>query len=477
MHRIKLRSSRNKMNSVKMGGIEMGGLKMSGLKMGGIEMNGHSVSYYIMSAILVLVGLLTWPYAASAEGASLPIKPLAQLASAASDSNAKASRSSSNPDTVRPEMAKPLQLIQELLKAGKGQDALQKLKELDVFANRTAYENYIIDHLRGSAASLSGDADTAAKSFEAVIASGRIPAAQKMKIIEAIAANFYRAKNYSKTAEWCARYFKEGGLESSMRSLWIQSMYMAGDLDGAAREMIVDIELLEKANKTPPEDRLQLLASIYQRKKDAIGYASTVEKLLSFYPKKDYWAEAIYRVSTRQGFPDRLVMDVARLKMATANLVSANEYFEYAQIALTAGFSLEAQRFLEKGFTDKVLGHGDEADRHRRLRSMIAKSVEEDRKGLNALKQEASAGKDGNAMLNVGYSLVLAGDSADGIRLMEKGLTIKGIKRPDDAKLLYGAALLIAGQKDKARTVFSEIRGDGTGELAKLWMVHAAANR
>jgi len=254
-------------------------------------------------------------------------------------------------------------------------------------------------------------------------------------------------------------------------------MYVAGDLDGAAREMIVDIELLEKANKTPPEDRLQLLASIYQRKKDAIGYASTVEKLLSFYPKKDYWAEAIYRVSTRQGFPDRLVMDVARLKMATANLVSANEYFEYAQIALTAGFSLEAQRFLEKGFTDKVLGHGDEADRHRRLRSMIAKSVEEDRKGLNALKQEASAGKDGNAMLNVGYSLVLAGDSADGIRLMEKGLTIKGIKRPDDAKLLYGAALLIAGQKDKARTVFSEIRGDGTGELAKLWMVHAAANR
>jgi Flp pilus assembly protein TadD len=108
---------------------------------------------------------------------------------------------------------------------------------------------------------------------------------------------------------------------------------------------------------------------------------------------------------------------------------------------------------------------------------MVTKSVEEDRRSLNALKSEASAGKDGNAMLNVGYSLVLAGDSAEGIRLMEKGISIKGIKRPEDAKLLYGTALIMAGQREKARSVFASVQGDGTSELAKLWAVYASTGR
>ena len=399
------------------------------------------------------------------------------IAAAPSEATQKGNAATANPDTVRPEMAKPMQAIQDLIRASKGSEALQKFKELDSFANRNAYENYIIERLRGAAASLAGEADTAAKAFDAVLASGRVTGADKLKIIEAVAGGYYRSKNYMKTAEWCARYFKEGGAEGNMRLLWVQSMYFAGDLDGAAREMLVDFQLLEKAGKQPPEDRLQLLASIYQRKKDPAGYAATVEKLLRFYPKKDYWAEAIYRVSTRPGFPDRLSMDVARLKMATGNLRTANEYFEYAQMSLTAGFSFEAHRFIEQGFAEKLLGNGEEADRHRRLKALVSKSVEEDRKSLTGIKQEAAAGKDGNAMVNVGYSLVLAGESAEGLRLMEKGLAVKGIKRPEDAKLLYGAALVFAGQKEKARNAFSAVQGDGTGELARLWTVYTESAR
>lgn len=403
--------------------------------------------------------------------------PAITLAAAPTDSAPKGSAPAASAEAVRAEMAKPMQAIQELLKAGRGQEALQRLKELDAFANRNAYENYIIERLRGAAASLAGDADTSAKSFDAVLASGRVAAAERFKIIEAVAGAYYRSKNYPKTAEWCARYFKEGGPDANMRLLWVQSMFMAGDLDGAARELLVDFQLLEKTGKVPPEDRLQLLANIYQRKKDPAGYAATVEKLLRFYPKKDYWAEAIYRVSTRSGFPDRLTMDVARLKLATGNLRTANEYFEYAQMALTAGFSLEASRFIEQGFTEKLLGSGDEADRHRRLKALITKSVEEDRKALLGIRQEAAAGRDGNAMVNVGYSLVLAGEASEGLRLMEKGLAIKGIRRPEDARLLYGTALILAGQREKARAAFTSIQGDGTGELAKLWAVYAEAPR
>jgi len=381
-------------------------------------------------------------------------------------------------DAVRLELGKPLQAAQDLLKAGKGQDALARLREVDALvpaANRSSYENYIIERMRGAAATMTGDADLAAKAFESVIAGGRLAGADKIRIIEAVAGNFYRAKNFARAADWYARYFKEGGSDASTRQFWIQSMFQAGDLDGAARELLAEIQGVEKLGKAPPEDRLQFLAGIYQRKKDNAGYAGMVEKLLIYYPKKEYWAEALYRVTSRPGFPDRLTLEVGRLKLATGNLRTTAEFFEYAQISHAGGFSLEANRFLEQGFAANQLGVGEEGDRHRRLRALVRKSVDEDVKALPGLKQEAAAGKDGTAMINVGYSVVLSGQHDEGLRLMERGLALKTIKRQEDARLLYGSALLLAGQKERARATFNAIQGEGVGELARLWALHAAA--
>jgi hypothetical protein len=381
-------------------------------------------------------------------------------------------------DTVRLELGKPLQSVQDLLKAGKGQEALARLRDVDALvpvANRSSYENYVIERMRGAAATMTGDADLAAKAFESVIAGGRLAGAEKIRIIEAVAGNFYRAKNFPRAADWYARYFKEGGSDASTRQFWIQAMFQAGDLDGASRELLSEIQGVEKLGKAPPEDRLQFLAGIYQRKKDNAGYAGMVDKLLIYYPKKEYWAEALYRVTSRPGFPDRLALEVGRLKLATGNLRTAAEFFEYAQISLAGGFSLEASRFLEQGFAANQLGVGDEGDRHRRLRALVRKSVDEDVKALPGLKQEAASGKDGTAMINVGYSVVLSGQHDEGLKLMERGLALKTIKRQEDARLLYGSALLYAGQKERARATFNAIQGDGVGELARLWALHAAA--
>jgi len=102
-------------------------------------------------------------------------------------------------DAVRPELGKPLQAVQDLLKAGKGQDALTRLREVETVApaaSRSPYESYIIERLRGAAATLSGDAELAARAFDAVLASGRLPAGERTKVIEAVAGNFYRARNF-----------------------------------------------------------------------------------------------------------------------------------------------------------------------------------------------------------------------------------------------------------------------------------------
>ena len=68
---------------------------------------------------------------------------------------------------LRPEVGKPLQAAQDLVKAGKYREALAKVRELDAVGGKTATETNTIERMRLAAASGAGDADTASRSFEA----------------------------------------------------------------------------------------------------------------------------------------------------------------------------------------------------------------------------------------------------------------------------------------------------------------------
>src|SRR5439155_1284176 len=80
----------------------------------------------------------------------------------------------------------------------------------------------------------------------------------------------------------------------------------------------------------------------------------------------------------------RLALDVARLKIETGTMRTANEYLEAAQLSLIDGFPAEAARIIDKGYAAGLLGSGPEAARHKRLKDMAARSLAEDRKSLNA---------------------------------------------------------------------------------------------
>ena len=71
-----------------------------------------------------------------------------------------------------------------------------------------------------------------------------------------------------------------------MRSLQIQSYYLSGDLSSAYREALEDVQAAEKAGRTPPEDRLQLLANIASKTGDRAAYVAGIERLVAYYPRR-----------------------------------------------------------------------------------------------------------------------------------------------------------------------------------------------
>jgi hypothetical protein len=376
-------------------------------------------------------------------------------------------------ESVRPEVGKPLQAAQALVKQRKGREALNEVAKAEAVPNRTPYENFLIQQMRGSAAVAAGENETAIKAFEAVLGSGRVSGREATTMVQAVAVAYYQKKDYATAAKWTQRYFKEGGNDAAMRTMLLQSYYLGNDC-GSVQKMLGSVG--EDANKRPSEEELQILANCYLRQKDNTGYANTIEKLVIHYPKKEYWTDLLSRVQKKSGFSDRLGVNVYRLRFATNNAGTANDYMEMAQLAMQAGVPAEAKIIIDKGYAAGVLGKGDQAERHERLKNLVTKTMEEKKASRAADEKEALAAKDGNALVNVGLNYVYEGDAAKGLPLVEQGIKRGGLKRPEDAKLRYGEALLYAGRKDRAVQVLREVKGtDGTADIARLWVLQARA--
>jgi len=375
-----------------------------------------------------------------------------------------------------PDVGKPLQAAQELIKAQKFKEALAKVRDAEAVPNKSANESYLIERMRIAAASGAGDAETAAKSFEVLKASGKLQAADQVRMLESLTGAFYRAKDYAKAVTWGKRYFAEGGANGQIRTLLIQSQYLSGDFAGATRELVVEVQADDKAGRVTAEDRLKLLLNSAQRINDNASYVLAMERLVTHYPKKEYWGDLLGRVQRKPNFSDRLALDTYRLMLASGSMRNASDYMEMAQLAVQAGLPGEGKQVVEKGFAAGVLGTGTptEADRHRRLKDLVTKRTAEDQQGLAARQTQAVSAKAGGDLVDVGFGQVFLGEPKKGIALMEQGIAKGGLKHADDAKLHLGIAWLMAGEQARAQSVFKTVAGrDGTADLARLWSLVA----
>jgi hypothetical protein len=375
------------------------------------------------------------------------------------------------PNSVRPEVGKPLQAAQAFVKQRKGREAMAEIAKAEAVPNLSPYERQIIAQMKAAASSAAGDNDATIRNNTALLDSGKVSGREATALVQGVAVAYYNKKDYGEAARWTQRYFKEGGADPSMRSVLLQSYYLGNDCN-AVNKMLAGAGEERRAS----EEELQILANCYLKMRDTAGYVRAIELLVIHYPKKQYWTDLLSRVQKKPGFSDRLGLDVYRLRLATGNLADTNDYFEATQLALQAGVPSEAKLFLEKGYEVKALGQGKEAERHNRLRGLVEKSIAESQRTRAKDEEEALAAKDGNDLVKVGMNYVYEGKADKGISLMEQGIKKGGLKRPDDAKLRLGEAQIYAGKRAQGVQTLRDVKGnDGTADMARLWILNARA--
>jgi hypothetical protein len=384
---------------------------------------------------------------------------------------AAASIGTAHAQGVRAEVGKPLQQAGELLRAGKAKEALAKAREADAVGGKSAAEQLLVDRMKAAAAQRAGDNGTAIQALESIY--GRVGGAEQGQIAEQLASAHAQARNNAKATEWLNKAVQAGNNSAGVRQLQAYLQSSSGDYGAIARDAGAAVAAAEQAGRRPDEGDLLRLADAQQRTNNVNGYSNTLEKLLAYYPKKDYWNAYLGRLPRKPGFADRFHLDVLELKLASGTLSKTEDFMEMAQLALQAGLPSDGRRIVEQGFKAGALGTGPEAARHQRLKDLALKKEAEAKANIAAQAADAASQKTGDDLVKVGYAYVSMGETDQGIKLIEQGIAKGGLKRPEDAKLLLGKALLQSGKnKAKAVQTLRSVKGtDGAAEIARLWTV------
>ena len=377
-------------------------------------------------------------------------------------------------EAMRPEIGRIVQSAGELYKAKKYKDALAKIHEADAVSGKTANESFTIERMRLSIASAAGDNDSVIRSAEVIVSAGKLPSKDQLQMIQVLANAYYKAGNYAKAATWYNRYFADGGTDQSLRPYMIQAMNQGGDSSKALKEVMADMAADEKAGRAPSLANLEFYANAALKQKDMAGYSSALEKMVSYYNKKEYWVNLLNNIERKPGYSERLKLDLYRLKIALGQVTKTSDFMDSSLMAIQAGFPAEATKIIDAGYKAGALGAGSDAERHKRLRDMATKAQAEADKGMAAAQAEAQSSKDGTGLLNIGYSNVTAGKFDQGLAMMEEGIKKDNLKHVDDAKLHLGIAQLQAGKKAAAIKTLKTVQGnDGTADLARYWIIYA----
>jgi tetratricopeptide (TPR) repeat protein len=374
------------------------------------------------------------------------------------------------PPAVSAALQKPLAEVQDLLKANKFPEAIDKLHAADALAGKTPYDQHTINQMTAYACSKTNDVPCVGKALQGQIDDGFTTSDENQKFTRLVAQVNFQNKDYDKAIDYGNRAIKGGFGNDDMYSVVAGAYYLKEDYKDAAQLESTHIPDLAKKGETPKQEELSLYTSACAKLKDDDCIRQALQYQVTYYPKPEAWAELIYAVrpsgdvETLQTY--RLMMDVGAMK-------NADDYLDMASVGLGRGSPGDAQHALKMG-TDAGAFTGAKAGDAQKLTAEAKKAAANDQATLPRIEQEANAAPTGAKNAGVGLAYLGYQQFDKAAEQFAKAVSKGGLKNEADSRLNLGIAQLKAGHKDDAVQTFQSVKGPPVLErLAALWVIHA----
>jgi hypothetical protein len=284
----------------------------------------------------------------------------------------------------------------------------------------------------------------------------------------------YQLKNWDSVVSYGNKAIEGGEGGDDVRQLIGQAYYLQGKCKEATANMNDRIQRAEREGKRPEEQALLLVRQCADKANDQNTQNRMLDKLITYYPKPDYWALSINSLRKTAGNDDRLSLQIYRLMADVGALKAPQHFSEMAQIANEAGFPGEAVAVLEQATAKNLFTEQRDRERNTRFLDAAKKLADGQKDALAKAEKEAQAAANGNLLVAVGSGYLFnLGDASKAAGLISQGIAKGSLKNANDAYITLGLANWRAKNVADALKAFGKVdNNEGYERLAKLWTQH-----
>jgi len=382
---------------------------------------------------------------------------------------------SSKERTISAAAAKGLKASQDAGNAKNFAESIAKAQEVLANPKKTPFDTLVAYQLITYAYAQQSNTAEVIRALQGQIDTGMLTAADDAKVSKTMVQLAYQGKLYPQCIEYGNRLIRNGSADSDVYTLVAQSYYQQNKFADSAKFLRDYVGDQERRGQAPKEQTLQLMRISYDKAQDKGGATDTLEKLVIYYPKADYWDNLLYTLRRDPKMTERQTLHVYRLMQATQTLKLPGDFTEMADLAVNSGVPGEAQRVLEQGIAANAFTTDADKTRANRLLASAKKAAATDKTGLDKLATDANATKTGDLDYALGASYYGHGDYPKAVDALTRGIAKGGLKNPVEAQMVLGVSQLRAGSKVDAVKTFRSIKSDDavTMRIAKLWALYA----
>jgi len=368
--------------------------------------------------------------------------------------------------------AKLLKAAQDAALAKNWPEALAHLKEAQAVQGKNAYDEIVIHSLMMQAYSAQSDTTNAVPAIENVIASSYAQPALKAQLERVLLGVYAQQKNFDKVLAMADRLKASGEAGDDVASIVATTYYQQNKFKEAAAATEVIVEKQVAAGKKPAENTLLLLWQSARNAKDDAVAAKAVEQLILYYPKPDYWQNAMAGAMEKLGSDDRLKLMTYRLANSVGILKQGVHFRDMALIAIDQGNPGEAQTVLEQAFAKNLYTDPRDKESNTKLLDSAKKKAAADKASIASDEKAAADAPTGDAYVQIGAAYLGFGQVDKALSAINAGIAKGKLKYPDEAYLLLGIAQEKSKNNAEAIKAFNKVTVDQRYvRLAKLWVL------
>lgn len=311
------------------------------------------------------------------------------------------------------------------------------------------------------------DYPNALKAYEEVVAQPDIPLAMEINTKYTIAQLYFVQEQWQKGIDALLQWFAvTENPNANAYVLLSQGYYQTKDYDKALLNVEKAINMYKAADKLPKEQWYNLARFLYFEKNDVNNTVATLEELLKYYPKKEYWVQIshMYGEQKKEGL-QLAAMDTAYVQNM---LDKGTEQVTMAYLYLNGEVPYKAGKVMEKGLKN---GSIDPTSKNYEIAASAWRQAQELDKAIVDMEKAAAKSDDGELYARLGNIYLDRDMNAEAIVAINKGLSRGGVKRPDNARLVLGMAYFNEKKYDKAREAFKAAgRDERSAKYAEQWI-------